>query len=583
MNHRATEIELQLGLGEDSNWEFKQVEFAGNLPTRPTRTDWADEIAAFANTIGGTLVAGVADDGTVIGLSHAQLAHLDAHLKEICSDTIKPQVRIRTHRVQLSNGRNVLLAEIPEGGHVHDSPGGSYVRVGASRHRMADDERFRLAQRRSQARNLRFDARPMPNSGFRTLSEALWKPLLSAEDATEPEAALRKQALLLLDEFGVLRASVAGILLCTHEPEQWLPNATITATRYLGRDQASRQVEAEEITGPLNTQIARAVDFAVRNMQVVARKDPARSNMPQYSDKALFEALVNAVAHRDYSVRGGGIRLSMFDDRLEIRSPGSLPNNLTADSMACRQSVRNEILASALSRMPVRGTHGSEDRVYFMERRGDGVPIIRRETCRLCGTLPQFQVIDDSELLLTIPAAILALSPAKVLVSVRSGAQPLPRAEVLCLFPNETRIEARTDAEGKAEINLYTTQLPMTVFVAASNHAAHLERNWVPSERALSINLKMLSEGGSVICSEATGELPGMQGSINPARDLFDRTYMYATNIAINGGEQQPVHFVPGEKLHLTDAVGTERCVRILDILGRSALVEHFHPRQSEA
>ena len=68
--------------------------------------------------------------------------------------------------------------------------------------------------------------------------------------------------------------------------------------------------------------------------------------LPQYSEAALFEAIVNAVVHRDYSIRGSRIRLSMFADRLEINSPGALPNNLTIDSMDVRQSTRNEALAS---------------------------------------------------------------------------------------------------------------------------------------------------------------------------------------------------------------------------------------------
>ena len=93
-------------------------------------------------------------------------------------------------------------------------------------------------------------------------------------------------------------------------------------------------------------------------MRVAARKDPARVNLPQYSERALFEAIVNAVVHRDYSISGIRIRLSMFEDRLEIQSPGSLPNNLTLESMEARQATRNEVLTSVLARMPVRGNRG---------------------------------------------------------------------------------------------------------------------------------------------------------------------------------------------------------------------------------
>ena len=580
MNYRVEDIESKLRSGEDSGWEFKQVEFAGDRPKQPTRSDWADEIAAFANAAGGVVLAGVADDGTAIGMSRAQIANLNSLLVEVSTDTIKPPVRIRIYHKELSDGRLVLLAEVPKSDSVHESPGGNYIRVGASKRLMGSDERLRLAQRRSQARFLWFDKQPVPETGFRTLAEALWKPLLSAEGAAEPEAALGKLALLQDDEAGVLRATVAGVLLCTPNPEQWLPNACITATRYRGGDHASGQIDAREITGPLNDQIAGAVAFAARNMQVAARKDPARSDLPQYSEKVLFEALVNAVVHRDYSMRGSRIRLSMFDDRLEIQSPGSLPNNLTVESMASRQSTRNEALTSVLARMPVGATRGGEGRRYYMERRGDGVPIILRGTWELCGKYPEYRVVDDSEILLVIPAAMQEPSPARAVISVRSGDGPLPGTDLLLLFPDKTWKRATTDEQGEAAVDLHTTQLPMTVFASAPGHAAHLERDWTPSERALAIDLAALPEGGSVIFPEATGHIPGLKGRLNPVRDAHDRTYLYASNIAIDEGKQQPVHFIPGEELQLTDAEGTELRVRIVDIVGRSALVEYFDARR---
>ena len=579
MNLSIEDIEIRLRSGEDSGWEFKQVEFVGNRPRRPTRGDWADEIAAFANAAGGAVLAGVADDGNVIGISRTQIASLDSLLVEVSTDTIKPPVRIRTHHRELSNGKLVLLVEVPESDSVHESPGGCYIRVGASKRLMAGDERLRLTQRSLQARSLWFDKQPVPETGFGTLTEALWKPLLSAEGAAEPEAALGKLALLEDEEAGVLRATVAGVLLCTPNPERWLPNACITATRYRGRDRSSGQIDSQEITGPLNQQIAGAVAFAARNMRVAALKDPARSELPQYSEKALFEALVNAVAHRDYSMRGSRIRLSMFDDRAEIQSPGALPNNLTVESMASRQSTRNEALTSVLARMPVGGARGGEERLYFMERRGDGVPIIRRETWNLCAEFPEYTVVDDSEVLLVIPAASQEQSPARAVISVRSDGGSLPGADLLLLFPNKTWKQATTDMQGEAEIDLHTTGLPMTVFASARGHAAHLERHWTPSERALAIDLEALPLGGSVIFPEATGHVPGLKGRLNPIRDTHDRTYLYASNIAIDGGKQQPVHFVPGETLHLTDAEGTELCVRIIDIVGRSVLVEYFDAR----
>ena len=129
-------------------------------------------------------------------------------------------------------------------------------------------------------------------------------------------------------------------------------------------------------------------------------------------------------------------------------------------------------------------------------------------------------------------------------------------------------------------IDLHTTQLPMTVFASAPRHAAHLERHWTPSERALAIDLAALPEGGSVIFPEATGHLPGLKGRLHPISDTHGRTYLYASNITIDEGKQQPVHFIPGEDLQLTDAEGTGLRVRIVDIAGRSALVEYFDARR---
>ena len=576
MNYPDEEIARQLQLGEDSAWEFKQIEFAGNRPKSPRRDDLADEIASFANTDGGALLCGVTDSGDVQGLSRRQMDTLEELVVNICTDAIKPPIRPIILRRSIGQ-RALLLVEVPQGHSQHDSPGGSYHRVGSSKRRMTSDERLRLAQRRGQARFLWFDKQAVPGTGFRTLDEALWKPLLSSEGAADPVAGLEKMG-LLTGENGVQRATVAGVLLCSPAPEEWLPNACITATRYRGRDRATGQADAQTIGGPLRCQIREAVAFAIRNMQVAAHKTPARVDLPQYSEEALFEGIVNAVAHRDYSIPGSKIRLSMFEDRIEIQSPGSLPNNLTVDDMPYRQATRNELLTSLLGRTPASGIKGAGGRLFIVERRGDGVPIIRRETRELSGSLPEFRLISDSELCVTIPAASLESTAASAVITVWSRGRPLPGAELLVLFPNKTWKHALTNEDGQAAVDLHTTHLPMTVFTAALGYAAHPEHDWTPGQGALAVQLDPLPKGGSVIYSEATGYLPGLKGGLNPIRDTHDRTYLYAFNVSINQGMQQPVHFVLGEDLRLTDAGGTELMVRIVDIVGRSALVEYRTP-----
>ena len=577
MNYSDEEIKRQMRLGEDSRWEFKEIEFAGNAPRSPRRDDLADELAAFANTDGGMVLCGVTDTGDVQGMSREQMDTLEQLIVNICTDAISPPIRPAIFRKEIEEGRPFLLVEVSQGHTQHDSPGGSYHRVGSSKRRMTSDERLRLAQQRGQARFLWFDKQPVEGTGFGTLDESLWKPLLSTVGAADPEPALERLGLLTSDENGITRATVAGVLLCCQSPEEWLPNACITATCYRGNDRGSGQIDAQTITGPLNRQITEAVAFAVRNMRVGAYKNPARTDLPQYSEAALFEAIVNAVVHRDYSIRGSRIRLSMFADRLEINSPGGLPNNLTIDSMDVRQSTRNEGLASIFGRIPVGEIRGSGDRQFFMERRGDGVPIILRETEALSGEIPKYQLIDDSDLVLTIPAAPTDATPATTVIKCHHHGLAVPGVELLVLFPNKTWKQTTTDENGVAQVNLHATHFPMTVFAAATGYTAHIEREWVPAQGSLAIEMESLSNGGAVIFPEATGYLPGLSGRLNPIRDTLDRTYLYASNIAISEGKQQPVHFMPGEDLRLTDANGKELMVRIVEIIGSSALVE-YHP-----
>jgi len=210
-----------------------------------------------------------------------------------------------------------------------------------------------------------------------------------------------------------------------------------------------------------------------------------------------------------------------------------------------------------------------------MERRGDGVPTIFRETEALSGKTPNYQLIDNSDLFLTIPAADTVLTPATTGILAHYRGSPLSGVELLVMFPNKTWKRATTDENGEAQVDLHTTHLPMTVYAAAPGFAAYLEHDWMPARGGLEIKMQSLQNGGSVIFPEATGNIPGLSGRLNPIRDTHDRTYLYASNIAINEGKQQPVTFIFGEDLHLTDADGRELIVCIVAIIGRSALIEY--------
>ena len=396
-------------LGEDSALELKRVLLAGAKVTDPKRDDLADELAALANARGGTLVLGV-DDKTrdVLGIPEAHLDAVEAWVREVCNDSVRPGLDATILKTELpaADGRlaAVLVVEVPRSLYVHRSPGGYYRRLGSSKREMAPEMLARLLQERSQTRVIRYDETPVPRTSPADLEADLTRRFLRAETEVT-EATLRKLRIAADDEQGVLRLTLAGTLLCTADPTTWLPQAQVQAVCYAGtRPDANYQEDARDLGGPLDLQVFEALHFVRRNARVRATKQTARVEKPQFSERAVFEALVNAVGHRDYSMAGARIRLHLFRDRLELYVPGGLPNTLTPESMAVRQYSRNELIVSLLARCPV-GEKEELGRSRLMDRRGDGVPIILEESQRLSGRLPEYQVFDDSEVRLVIWAA----------------------------------------------------------------------------------------------------------------------------------------------------------------------------------
>ncbi len=403
------DLARRIRLGEDSELELKRVLLAGARVTAPGRGDFADELAAFANGRGGTLVLGV-DDKTreILGLPLEHMDAVESWVREVCNDAVKPAIDVMIRKLELpdSTGRlaPLIRVDVPRSLFVHKSPGGYFRRLGSSKREMAPDLLARLFQERSQSRVIRFDESPVPGTSPSEIDPQLARRFL--RDSTEPaDASLRKLRIVADDDDGLPRITIAGVLLCTQEPQRWMPHAQIQAVSYVGaRRDVNYQSDARDLGGPLDAQVMEALHFVRRNMLVQATKTTARVETPQFSERAVFEALVNAVAHRDYSMAGARVRLQMFGDRIELYVPGGLANTLTPDSMQLRQYTRNELVVSLLARCPLDSNEGL-GRTYLMDRRGDGVPIILEESKKLSGRMPEYSVIDDSELRLVIWAA----------------------------------------------------------------------------------------------------------------------------------------------------------------------------------
>ena len=364
----------RIRLGEDSTLELKRILVSGNRVTDPKRDDFADEMAAMANSRGGSLVLGVADrTREVVGIPLQRIDLVETWVREMCNDSITPPLDAEINKLELpdSDGRlqSVIEVVVPRSLFVHESPGGYFRRIGSSRRRLPAEVLARLLQERSQSRIIRFDETPIPGSSPDDLESRLVRRFL-APDAGVGETSLMKLRLIARDEDDIARITVSGALLCTAEPTQRLPHAYVQAVSYAGeRRDVNYQIDARDFSGPLDDQIFDTLDFVRRNMLVRAAKKTARIERPQFSERAIFEALANAVAHRDYSMAGARIRLHMFADRLELYVPGPLANTLTTDSMHLRQYSRNELIVSLLARcrMPVDGSFG---RSRIMDRRG---------------------------------------------------------------------------------------------------------------------------------------------------------------------------------------------------------------------
>jgi ATP-dependent DNA helicase RecG len=411
------ELLEKIRLGEDSLFELKSVRFAGDKVRGPSRDELADEIAAFANGREGVLLLGV-DDKTrqVEGIPLDKLDVVESLIREVCNDSIKPPPRVTIVRLTLPDAegieRPVIKVDVLQSLFVHQSPGGFFYRVGSSKRLMTPEYQARLFQQRSQTRIIRFDEQVVAGASLEDLESGLWERFRTVRTQSEHEEFLSKQGMARRDEDGTWRPTVAGVLMAARDPRRFLPNAFIQAVAYAGSTSvpsspdAAYQLDAKDITGPLDEQIIEACRFVARNARVAARKDVGRIDLPQFDMTSIFEAVVNAVAHRDYSIYGSKIRLRLYDDRLVLYSPGALPNMMEVGSMRYRQSTRNEVVTSLLARCTVPDVPWLiTDRRTLMDRRGEGVPIILDRSEALAGRPPEYRLIDDTELELTIYAA----------------------------------------------------------------------------------------------------------------------------------------------------------------------------------
>ncbi|MFW5772630.1 MAG: helix-turn-helix domain-containing protein, partial [Phototrophicaceae bacterium] len=281
----------------------------------------ATTLAALANSHGGTLILGVdppadgasASTPTISGVSDVAEA---VGRVETAALKLVPPLIIPIPRIITLDEKKLVVAVVAAGMPRVYALDGRYVRRdGADNVAIEPAALRRLLIERGE---INFETEPLPAA---SLDDIDWVRVraytgkLSGLGSTEPQQVLLRRGCLAHHQ-GKLHPTPAGILLFGKDPQQFLRGTEITAARFAGREMGDRFTR-EDITGTLPDQINRAETFLRDNMRkdVALGQSMARSEQPEYPLEAARELLVNAVAHRDYSIRGDGIRLFLFSDR----------------------------------------------------------------------------------------------------------------------------------------------------------------------------------------------------------------------------------------------------------------------------
>ena len=397
----AEQIHGQLIAGEDGRVEFKALQVTERGVRTPNAEGLAGEMVAFANAEGGTLFLGVDDDGQPVGIPKHRLDVAERWLVNIATENCDPPIRpiIRKHVVDDGNGaKHLILVDIPRGLYVHRTTSGRYYqRVGSTKRDLTPTELARLFQQRG--REYVFDEQPVPTADVAALNQHRLEAFFGRSPAIPWLDLLRNTRVAAATEDGATHPTVAGLLAFATEPSDFLPSCTIEAACYGDTALSSEDlVHVERLAGPAADQIDAAVAFVARFME---EGRPAGSQ-PAYDIDVVDEAVVNAVAHRDYAISGAKIHLFLFADRIELYSPGKLPNTLTLEDMPYRTFTRNQLLVSFLSRLRSKRTGQ-----VFLESRGEGVRKIMRLGEAHSGRAPVYRLFGD-ELRLTLWGRALA-------------------------------------------------------------------------------------------------------------------------------------------------------------------------------
>ncbi|TAK36072.1 MAG: hypothetical protein EPO21_03705 [Chloroflexota bacterium] len=283
-----------------------------------------------------------------------------------------------------AQGRDVLVVHVPDG---QDKPYRAnsrvYVRIDREVHEATREE---IGQLMFESGRVQYERLPVPDAKFVELDDALVRGYFEdVRHLLHPADAAERMRLLVNLGFAIPHAShvvptVAGLLLFGPRPQDRLPAATLKCAFFYGRHLGAQLRDRADVVGPLTRVIDEGAAFVARNRRLVPRMEGVRRvDVPEYPDYSVREAIANAVAHRDWSLEGAKVRLFMFDDRLEIWSPGKLPPPITLERLGYDQFSRNKVIARLLVELG------------YIEEVGLGIRRMREEMASLGLPEPEFR------------------------------------------------------------------------------------------------------------------------------------------------------------------------------------------------
>ncbi len=308
----------------------------------------AAALVSLANTAGGQVLLGVSPrSGEIVGVRQPDEV-IDRVLQAaLLAD---PALVLPIPALQSMGGMQVVCVSVPAGLPNVYSLDGRYL--GREGRQINPLPARRLRELLIERGVFQFDSEPPPDATLDDLDEqkiSEYVTALGRLSAETPQEVLLRRGCLRRDSNGNYHPTFAALLRFGRAPQRWLPNATLLAARFAGVA-FSDQYLKQELSGTLPEQLRQAEAFLRQNLRSVVRLvGLTHQETPEYPFDAVRELLVNAVAHRDYSLQGDCIHLHIFADRLEVHSPGGLPGPVTLDNLLKARFSRNAVIVQVLS------------------------------------------------------------------------------------------------------------------------------------------------------------------------------------------------------------------------------------------